>query len=64
MSKKYLHVKDGRVVAITLEGEIVPAYGEVHEVPLDAKVGVGDSFEAPAAEPVEAPKPVKGKKAE
>ena len=59
MSKKYLHVKEGVVKAITLEGERTPPYGEVIEVALDAEIGVGDAYVVEAAQDA---KPAKSKK--
>lgn len=44
MSKKYLHVKNDIVTAVTLPGEAVGPYGEVVEVALDLEVQVGDTF--------------------
>lgn len=51
--KKYLHVKNGRVAAISLEGESIQLYGAIVEVPYEEAYGVGDVYprgsEAPTA---------------
>ncbi|PPE71484.1 hypothetical protein IS481_12100 [Caldimonas thermodepolymerans] len=44
MSKKYLHIRENVVVAITLPGESFMQYGAIVEVPFDTKVGVGDVY--------------------
>ena len=54
MSKKYLHVKDGIVKAVTLEGEKTTSYGEVIEVAVESEVGVGDAYPAVEAKKAKA----------
>ena len=57
MSKKILHVKDGRVVAVSLSDEPnTRLYGEAVETELDSPFGVGDAYppsaDAPKADDV------------
>jgi hypothetical protein len=66
VSKKILHVKDGRVAAVSLpEESLSRVYGTLVEVPLDGPGAVGDAYPFEAAEPAPVePAPVepKGKK--
>lgn len=61
MSKKILHVKDGRVTAVSLpEESLTRLYGEPVEVPLDGPGAVGDAYPFEVVEP--APVEPKAKK--
>jgi hypothetical protein len=44
MNTKTLHVKNGVIAAITMEGESFQAYGQLHVVGFDEEYGVGDTF--------------------
>jgi hypothetical protein len=44
MNFKFLHVKNGAVVAISLEGESVQPYGQIVEVPYADAYSVGDAY--------------------
>lgn len=44
MNSKFLHVKNGAVVAISLEGESIQPYGQIVEVPYADAYSVGDAY--------------------
>lgn len=51
MNSKFLHVKNGAIVAISLEGESIQPYGQIVEVPYADTYAVGDAYPR-GAEPV------------
>jgi hypothetical protein len=54
MTQKTLHVKNGFIVAISLEGETIQPYGALVQVDYDEPYGVGDTYPR-GSEPAPAP---------